>query len=205
MSIVLTAIVGAATYFYVKGEAVNYFVAARSLPLWVVTISLAVQALDDSSLLGNADLSFKFSFYDGAVVPIGLGLSLILNGIFIAPHVQKDEALTLVDVYAKRYGRVVEVLASLASVISFLMLLAANIRSTGQITAYLWDISSTQGVWVAAIVIWSYTECGGLYSVVYTGIFQAVIGWSGVLVMAYWFIANEQDSPAPSIGFPGYI
>jgi hypothetical protein len=35
-------------------------------------------------LLGNVDLSYKYSFYDGAVFPVGLGLSLILNGIVFA-------------------------------------------------------------------------------------------------------------------------
>lgn len=202
---VLSALVGIFSYFFVNGEATNYFVAARSLSLWVVAVSLAVQSLDYSSLLGNADSSYKFSFYDGAVFPIGLGLALILNGIFLAHHIQQDEALTLVDVYAKRYGRTVEVLASVATVISLLMLSAGNLKAIGVLAAYLWSISEVQAVWVGAIVIWAYTECGGLYSVVYTGIFQAAVGWLGVIVMAFWFIANEQDAPAPSIGYPGYI
>jgi Na+/proline symporter len=202
---VLSAVVGLTSYFFVNGEAVNYFVAGRSLPLWIVAVSLGVQSLDYSSLLGNVDSSYKFAFFDGAVIPIGLGVSLILNGIFLAHHVQQDGALTLVDVLAKRYGRLVEVLASMATTISLLMLLAGNLKALGRVSSYLWSISETQAVWVAAIVTWAYTECGGLYSVVYTGIFQASIGWLGCLAMAYWFIANEQDAPGPSIGFPGYI
>jgi Na+/proline symporter len=111
----------------------------------------------------------------------------------------------MVDVLAKRYGRLVEVLASLATVTSFIMLLAGNLKALGRITSYLWSISENQGIWIATIVVWAYTECGGLYSVVFTGIFQASISWIGLRATAYWFLANEQQAPAPSIGFPGYI
>lgn len=201
----ITALIGLMTFVLIHGEAVNYFVAGRSLPLWIVAVSLTVQSNDYSSMLGNVELSYKFSFYDGAAIPIGLALSLILNGIILAHHVNQDGVLTLVDVYAKRYGRTVEILASLATVTSFIMLLAGNLKALGRITGYVWSIPEAQGVWASAIVTWMYTKCGGLYSVVYTGIFQAAVGWIGCLAMAYWFIANEQDAPAPSIGFPGYI
>ena len=54
-------------------------------------------------------LTQQYHFYDGAVIPIGLGLSLILNGIFLAAHINREvNILTLPDVHAKRYGKVVE-------------------------------------------------------------------------------------------------
>lgn len=36
-------IIGFATVFVIKGKTDNYFVAGRSLPLWVVTMTLASQ------------------------------------------------------------------------------------------------------------------------------------------------------------------
>ena len=46
---------------------------------------------------------------------------------------------------------------------------------------------------------------GGLFSVAYTDVFQGILGWSGLLTGAFWFIAHEEDEEAqpPSIGFPG--
>jgi len=168
-----------------------------------VSITLAAQSVDSNSLLGNVDLSYRYGFYDGAVIPIGLGLSLLLNGVFLAHHVNNDEVLTLPDIFAKRYGRVVEVLVSLATVASFIMLLAGNLLGFGVITAYLWDISETTAIWVAAAIVWVYTVSGGLFSVAYTDVVQGLMGWSGCLVMAFWFIHNEPSAPPPSIGFPG--
>ena len=75
----------------------------------------------------TVDGNIPFKFFDGAVIPIGLGLSLILNGIFLAHKINGESALTLPDVLAKRYGKVVEVLVSLTTITSFLMLLAGNL------------------------------------------------------------------------------
>lgn len=150
VAIAISFIIGIATFFVVQGEAEKYFVAGHSLPLWIVAMTLSAQSVDSNSLLGNIDLSYKFSFYDGAVIPIGLGLSLLLNGAFLAHHINLEKALTLPDVLSRRYGKTVELLVSLITITSFLMLLAGNLVGMSVITSYLWGISKSGGVWLAA-------------------------------------------------------
>lgn len=72
ISIGVSFIVGMLTYFIVKGESENYFVAGRSLPLWIVAITLAAQSIDSNALLGNADLSYKYHFWDGGTLCVWL-------------------------------------------------------------------------------------------------------------------------------------
>lgn len=87
-----------------------------------------------------------------------------------------------------------------------MMLLAGNLVGMGAILSYLWGISTQGGVWTASVIIWAYTVSGGLFSVAYTDVFQAVVGWSGCVVCAYYLVANEEpNKPPPSIGFPGYV
>ena len=43
----------------------------------IVVAALTSQAIDSNALLGAATLSYKFQFWDGVVLPLGLGLSLI--------------------------------------------------------------------------------------------------------------------------------
>ena len=91
-------------------------------------MTLGAQSIDSNAILGNADLSYKFHFYDGAVLPIGLGLSLILNGLFLARHINNEtDVLTLPDILAKRYGKIPEIMVSIATMVSFMMLLAGNL------------------------------------------------------------------------------
>jgi Na+/proline symporter len=103
------------------------------------------------------------------VIPIGLGLSLILNSIFLAHKINAEKkALTLVDVLSKRYGKTVEVLVSLITITSFIMLLAGNLVGMGFVCAYVWGTSQEAGIWIAASIIWAYTVGGG-----YVGFFVA--------------------------------
>lgn len=115
--------------------------------------------------------SYKYAFWDGAVLSIGLGLSLILNAIFFARKINADLALTLPDVYAKRYGKVVEIMVSICTIISFICLLAGNLVGMGTIIGYFMKISMQGAVWLSAGLIWSYTVAGGLFSVAATGEF----------------------------------
>jgi hypothetical protein len=60
VAIVISFLIGFATLFLVQGEAENFFVAGRSLPLWIVAITLGAQSIDSNAILGNADLSYKY-------------------------------------------------------------------------------------------------------------------------------------------------
>lgn len=80
----ISFLIGIATYFFVKGKAENFFIAGKTLPVWIATFTLGAQSIDSNAILGNADLSYKYHFFDGAALPIGLGLSLVLNSLFLA-------------------------------------------------------------------------------------------------------------------------
>jgi Na+/proline symporter len=136
--------------------------------------------------LGRLELAI--GEYDGAVIPIGLGLSLIINGIFLATHINKEHVLTVPDVLARRYGKTVETLISLSTITSFLMLLAGNLVGIGVITAYSWGISESLSIWICAAVIWGYTVTGGLFSVAYTDVLQGAVGWSGCIVVRWGWV-----------------
>ena len=65
ISIGVSFIAGMLAFVWIKGKSENYFVAGRSLPIWVVTVTLVASSIDSNALLGNADLSYKFQFWDG--------------------------------------------------------------------------------------------------------------------------------------------
>jgi Na+/proline symporter len=59
LAIGFSFLLGILSYFFVKGEAENYFVAGKSLPLWIVAMTLGAQSVDSNTLLGNVDLSYR--------------------------------------------------------------------------------------------------------------------------------------------------
>lgn len=196
--------VGLLTPYFTNNTATNFFVANRNLGLVITSITLASQSLDSNALLGNVDLAYRFTLWDGLVVPLGLAASLFINGLTLAPKIQQAHVLTLPDVIGARYGPTVEVLCSLATLGSFLMLLAGNLVGFGRMVSYLWDIRHENSIWMACAVAWLYTYAGGLVSVAYTDVLQGLLGWTGCLVAALYFLGSARDAaPPPSIGFPG--
>ena len=90
--IVISMAAGFATYFKIGGSYQQFFVAGRDLPVWILVCTLGSQCLDASSALGNLDLAYKYHFWDGAALPIGLALSLHLGRI---PRKVKSDSDTL--------------------------------------------------------------------------------------------------------------
>ena len=60
LAIILFFVVGVSTYFLIHGSAENFCVAGRSLPLFVVAMTLGGQSIDSNALLGNHDNSYSF-------------------------------------------------------------------------------------------------------------------------------------------------
>jgi hypothetical protein len=205
VAIGIFCLIGFSTYFFVKGKTENFFVAGRTLPLWIVSLTLAAQSIDSNALLGNVDLSYKFHYWDGAVLPIGLGLSLIINGAFLARHIHRANVLTLPEVYARKYGPIVEVCVSLITCASFIALLAGNLVGMSAILSYLGNLPPEAGVFISGAIIFLYTVSGGLFSVAITDVVQSTLGIFGCLVCAFYFIGNAPAAPPVSIGFPGYV
>ena len=72
-----------------------FLVCRRSLPFWIATIALLAQGLDSNATLGAVTSAYKYGWWDGAVLPIGLGLSLIINGLTLAGPINRMHVLSV--------------------------------------------------------------------------------------------------------------
>lgn len=186
----------------VKGDFKNYFVCSRTLPLWIVSLTLSAQGLDSNATLGNVVNGYKYGFWDGAVLPIGLGISLLLNGLFIAPHINKMRLLALPDLFARKYGHLMELLVCAIELVSFTFLIAGNLVGLGLIYEYVWGVTKVQGACMATTFVVLYVIMGGLYSIAYVDIPQVSIGFVGFIVTTIYVTTTVQPSAAPpSMGF----
>jgi|AntRauTorckE5430_2_1112549.scaffolds.fasta_scaffold05229_2 Na+/proline symporter len=57
---------------------------------------------------------------------------------------------------------------------------------------------------LSAALVLLYTIAGGLFSVAYTDVLQAGVGWIGCVSFVFYMIRNFQSAAPPSIGFPLY-
>ncbi|KAG2494142.1 hypothetical protein HYH03_007778 [Edaphochlamys debaryana] len=181
----------------------GYFVCNRTLPLYIVAFALLGQGLDTSSSLGNIVASYKYSFWDGAVMPIGVALSLILNGFFLAAPLNRMGLLTLPDLFRRKYGTLMEVMVSCIEIASFTVLLAGNLVGISLVLQFCFGLPKGAGIAISGGLLGAYTASGGLYSVALTDAPQVVVGLSGLLVSAVYLLATDPGpvGPGPSVGF----
>ena len=202
--IIVCSLLGLLALVRVGKKAENYFVAGRSLNLFVVTATLGSQCIDSGTALGTLDLGYLYHWWDGAAIPIGLGSSLFLNAIFFAGPLNKMKLMTLPDLMARKFGVATEILFSVLSIASFCCLLGGNLVGAGKIVSHLFfnQANEIPGIWICAFAVWLYTVTGGLFSVAYTDIGQALIGWTGMFVGAIYIINTMPNSPPTSPAYP---
>ncbi|KXZ46420.1 hypothetical protein GPECTOR_43g856 [Gonium pectorale] len=189
--------------FTIKGDARNFFVCNRTLPLYVVTCALMAQGLDSNATLGNVLSAFKYGFWDGAVLPLGLGISLIINSFLLAGPINRMGLLTLPELYGRKYGGLVEVMASCICITSFIFLLAGNLVGISLVLRFCFGFPKGASLAISGVVLALYSGSGGLFSVALTDLPQVLGGFTAFLATTIYMFKHDPNPHVPpvSLGF----
>ncbi len=186
ISVLVVVLVGLAVARRVGGDSLNFLVAGRALPLPLVGAALMGQAVDTNATVGNTDLASAFGFWAGAALPLGLGLCLLITGLFFAAPMNRMGLTTLPDYYRLRFGRGVEVSASVLMLLAFAILVAGNLVAGGYLFEYFLGTPYWLGVVLLVAVVLVYTVAGGMFSDAYTAIIQMAIVLVGAVALLIW-------------------
>jgi Na+/proline symporter len=125
------------------------------------------------------------------MISIGLALSLVLVGRFLASPLNRMNLLTLPEFFYRRYGKYTELLVSVLTIVSFTVLIAGNLSAVAWVLDVVSGGSYLPALVIATCVIVSYTLAGGLYSAVWTDFVQIYIALVGFVSAAGWLIATH--------------
>jgi solute:Na+ symporter, SSS family len=186
IGVLAVVLIGLSVARKVAGDSTNFLVAGRSLALPLSAAGLMGQAVDTNATLGNTDLSATGGFWAGASLPIGLAICLVLTGLFFAKRMNSMKLLTIGDFYRHRYGRGVEIAASIMMIFSFCILLAGNLVAGGFLFEHFLGTSYALGVLLIVGIVLVYTATGGMYSDAYTAFAQMIITVTATLALLVW-------------------
>ncbi|HEU0088798.1 MAG TPA: hypothetical protein VFQ77_14325 [Pseudonocardiaceae bacterium] len=186
LGVLAVVLIGLSVARKVGGDSTNFLVAGRTLALPLTAAGLMGQAVDTNATLGNTDLSAAFGFWSGASLPIGLAPCLVITGLFSAKRMNAMKLLTIGDFFARRYGRGVELVASIMMIFSFCILLADNLVAGGFLFERFLGTSYAFGVLLIVGVVLLYTATGGMYSDAYTAFVQMVITVCATGALLIW-------------------
>jgi Na+/proline symporter len=109
----------------------DYVVAGRHLPLYIGTATVFATWFGSETVLGTSSTFISEGMAGIVADPFGASLCLILVGLFFAKPLYRKNYLTIGDFYRDKYGRTVEILASIAIMLSYLGWVSAQIIALG--------------------------------------------------------------------------
>jgi len=175
----------------------DFAIAGRHLPFYMVTATVFATWFGSETVLGIPATFLKDGLKGVVADPFGSSLCLILVGLFFAAPLYRMKLLTIGDYYKKRFGRTVEVLTTVAIVLSYLGWVGAQITALGLVfnVVSAGEIEKVTGMWIGSITILVYTFFGGMWAVAVTDLIQMVI-----IVIGMLYIGGEISGMVGGVG-----
>ena len=164
-------------------SAKDYAVAGRHLPLPVVMATVFATWFGAEAVFGVSATFVTEGLNGVAADPFGSSMCLVIAGFFFSTQLYKLNILTLGDFYRMRYNRTVEVLTTVAIVISYLGWVAAQIKALGLIFNMITDgaVSEQTGMILGTAIVLTYTTIGGMLSIAILDFVQMIVVIGGLL------------------------
>ena len=164
----------------------DFAVAGRSLPLAMVITTTFATWFGAETVMGIPAKFAQGGLSSVIEDPFGAGICLVLVGAFFAAKLYKMNLMTIGDFYRERFGRGVEVLCSVAIILSYLGWVAAQITALGLVFFLLSGgaISAEMGMVIGTVSVLIYVMLGGMFAVAWTDFVQMI-----VLVLGLTYIA----------------
>ena len=176
--------------FYVSTKVKNtrdFAIAGRHLPLPVVIATVFATWFGAEAIFGVSSTFVNEGLHGLVADPFGASMCLIIAGFLFSKYLYHLNFITLGDFYRKRYDRKIEVITSIAILISYLGWVAAQIKALGLIINVLTDhqVSEEVGMIIGTLIVVSYTTLGGMLSVAILDFIQMLVIISGLLFISY--------------------
>ena len=185
-----TVAIGLYAARHVRGSS-DYLVAGRSRPLHINLATVFATWFGAETVLSVSATFTRDGLVGIPADPFGASFALFFIAIFFARAFYRMDLLTIGDFYRKRYGKLVELVTSLAIAASYLGWTSAQLTALGLVFHVLsgGTVSLNQGILMGTAVVMVYTMFGGMWSVALTDLFQTVVIVVGLLLVA-WLVGD---------------
>jgi SSS family transporter len=175
----------------------DFMVAGRSLPLYMNFACVFATWFGAETLLSISATFTRDGFQGISGDPFGAATCLMLVALFFARAFYRLELMTIGDFYHKRYGKLVEIITSLAITASYLGWTSAQMTALGLVIHVLSQgmLTLNQAIIVGAFTVTLYTMFGGMWSIALTDLVQTAAIVLGLFVVAY-FIGGQAGGVA---------
>lgn len=164
----------------------DYMVAGRSLPLYMNVATVFATWFGAETVLSVSATFARDGLSGIPGDPFGASVCLVLAALLFARLFYRMNLLTIGDFYKQRYGKSVEVVTSVAIVVSYLGWTSAQLTALGLVIYTLSGgaVELNHAILIGAAVVLVYTIFGGMWSIAFTDLFQTIVIVIGLTLVA---------------------
>lgn len=164
----------------------DYMVAGRSLPLYMNVATVFATWFGAETVLSVSATFARDGLSGIPGDPFGASVCLVLAALLFARLFYRMNLLTIGDFYKQRYGKRVEVVTSVAIVVSYLGWTSAQLTALGLVIYTLSGgaVELNHAILIGAAVVLIYTIFGGMWSIAFTDLFQTIVIVIGLTLVA---------------------
>lgn len=200
-------------WFFIKdrnGGEKTYFLGGRQMGPWVTALSAGASDMSAWVLMGLPTSIYALGL--GQLwIAIGLALGYTLSWLYEAPRLRRfsivaNDSITIPQYLTNRFlsdSRMLQVICAIVFLVAYTIYAASSIKACGTLFNTVVGINETAAMYLAALIIISYTFLGGFSAVCWTDFFQGLL-ILGALLVAPVFAAAYIDSGTVSSIPVGY-
>ncbi|MCZ8023545.1 MAG: sodium:solute symporter family protein [Cyclobacteriaceae bacterium] len=178
----------------VKGSG-DFLLAGRSLPIVLSTAALFATWFGSETVFGASSRFLEGGLFAVIEDPFGAALCLLLFGYFFARKLYNMNLLTLGDLFKVRYGKRIEVIASVFMVPAYFGYTAGQLVALGLIANVVIGIPVWQGVVISAVAVTLYTYVGGMWAISVTDFVQSILIVLGLVILLITLLTQAGGLP----------
>lgn len=177
-----------------SSDSQSYFLAGRSMPWWIVGLSLFASSISSTTLIGQSG-----DAYDTGLAVFNYNLTgvivMVFFAIFLLPLYIRSKVFTIPEFLEKRFDKRSRFYFSAICIVGNIFLDAAGaLYAAALIIKLIFPTADLQLViLIFAAISASYTIPGGLSSVIKTEIIQAVVLIVGSVILTYFCFSKGGD------------
>ena len=188
LSLLFAYLAGITVYGYLFKKRVHtssdYFLAGKSLPWWVIGMSIIGTNIGSNDYVGGAGGAYRIGMAQANFEWIGAIPAMIIAAFIFIPFYWRAGVFSIPEYLGKRYSDSVRVISALILSLFSVLIVGVFLWATAlMLQTYLgWPILLS--IVITAGVVGLYTVSGGLAAVAYTDAVQLVIMFTGAVVVA---------------------
>ena len=173
----------------------DFLVAGRKLPIYIVIATVFATWFWSETVLWTSSVFLEEWLLWIMADPFWAALCLIIVSIFFARPMYRLWITTLWDFYKLKYGRTVEMLASICILVSYIWWVAAQIVALWIVFNVIsfWIISTFMWAWIGASIVLIYTIAWWMWSIAFNDFVQMIMIVLGLLIATFFVTSGLEN------------